>query len=207
MAVPVKQTSGQGVRTDRHCENSCQHDRARRNSDPKTACLPASRGCNRNRPGPEFRRFDLCGRRLFWLLCFDSLYRRDETISHARHCLDELRIFGVVAENVAELADGCVDAVFGIDENLTGPEVLRDLGASDELVLAGDQQDKELHRLALKTKRVAVAEQLKGSAIEAEITEFVDGAGHGSDRESPGQGKYGTVWQESMRFERGLRFI
>jgi hypothetical protein len=129
---------------------------------------------------------------------------RDETIAHARYGLDELRILRIVAEEMAELADGGVDAMFGIDEDFAGPEALRDFSAGDKLTLARGEQDQELHWLALETYRVAVVEQFEGSAVEAKIAKTIDDAGRGSQRGPPGMGKYEPVLQENVRFEKGL---
>jgi hypothetical protein len=62
--------------------------------------------------------------------------RRDKAVTHAGHRLDEFRIFGVVAQEVTQLADGGVDAVLGVDEDFAGPKALGNLGAGHKLALA-----------------------------------------------------------------------
>jgi hypothetical protein len=61
----------------------------------------------------------------------------DETITPADDSLDKLRIVGIVAEQVAELTDGGIDTVFGIDEDFARPEPIGDFAASDELTFPG----------------------------------------------------------------------
>ena len=48
-----------------------------------------------------------------------------------------------------KLADGGVDAVFGIDEDVAGPQPFSDFLPRDEFALARGKQDEQLHRLAL----------------------------------------------------------
>ena len=59
--------------------------------------------------------------------------RCNEPVSHAGDSLYETRSFSVVAEEVTELADGGVNAVFSVDEDPAGPEALGNLVAGDEL--------------------------------------------------------------------------
>src|SRR6202012_5340788 len=75
----------------------------------------------------------------------------DEAIALAGDGLEEARVFGIVAQGLADLADGGVDAVLGVDEDLGVPEALGDLGAGDEAAFGGGEEDEELERLALQT--------------------------------------------------------
>jgi len=122
----------------------------------------------------------------------------------------EFRFFGVILQQVAELANGGVDAVLGIDKDLAGPEVLGNLCASDKLTLARDKEDEQLHRLALDGQRMAAAEELESSAVELKLAELKDTTsrdiGDVSGQGTSSMRKYQTVCQETARFERGWRF-
>src|SRR6185437_8414999 len=50
--------------------------------------------------------------------------------------------------------------------------MLGDLGPGDEAPFAGNQQDQQLHRLALDAQRTAVAPQLKAAAVKLEVAEL-----------------------------------
>jgi hypothetical protein len=104
----------------------------------------------------------------------------DETVTPADDGLDKLRIVGIVAEQVAELTDGGIDAVLGIDEDFARPEPIGDFAASDELTFPGGEQDEQLHRLALDAQGAAVAEQLERPAVEPEVTELIDKTAQGT---------------------------
>src|SRR5579863_7307723 len=104
--------------------------------------------------------------------------RCQKPVTFSGDCLNELGIHGIVAEEMAELADGGVDAVLGVDEDFAGPETLGDFGAGNELALARDKEDEQLHRLALDAYRFAVSEEFETSAIEAKVAEFKDRTGH-----------------------------
>ena len=90
-----------------------------------------------------------------------------------------MRTVGIVAEQVAELTDGGIDAVFGIDEDFARPEAIGDLGASDELTFSRGEQDEQFQRLTLDAQGVAVAEELERSAVKPEVTELIDEAAQG----------------------------
>ena len=104
----------------------------------------------------------------------------DEAVTLADDGPDKLRIVGIVAEQVAELTDGGIDAVFGIDEDFARPEPIGDLAASDELTFPGGEQNEQLQRLTLDAQGVAAAEELERSAVKPEVTELIDEAAQGT---------------------------
>ena len=54
---------------------------------------------------------------------------------------------------------------------------------------------------------MAVAKQLEAARVEPEVTELVNGTGHGSRRDPPARGSLQVrVYQESERFKRGYCF-
>ena len=142
---------------------------------------------------------------------FDGDCGSDEAIAHAGDGLDELRIFGVVAKEMAELADGGVDAVFGVDEDFARPEALGDLCAGDELALARDEQDEQLHRLALDAQGIGRRAGVRNGRNRAGSRRIQrqDRSRNGTRKRAGGPscvGKYQTVCQETAGFERGWRF-
>jgi hypothetical protein len=56
--------------------------------------------------------------------------------------LDETGLLGVIAEDVADLADGSVNAMLRVNENLCAPEMLDDLLSGDEAAILGHQKDE-----------------------------------------------------------------
>ena len=87
---------------------------------------------------------------------------------------------GIVAEQVAELTDGGIDAVFGINEDFARPEPIGDLATSDELTFPGGEQDEQLQGLTLDAHGVAITEELERSAVKPEVAELVDEAAQGT---------------------------
>lgn len=130
----------------------------------------------------------------------------NEAIAHPGFGLNELGIFRMVTEQMAEFPDGGIDTVLGVCEDFSGPQALGDVDAGDKLTLARGEQNQELHRLAFEAERPAVAEQFEGSAIETEIAKFVDDASRGTQRRPPTEGKYEPVCQEKCQFKRGWCF-
>ena len=98
-----------------------------------------------------------------------AVHRGDEAIPPARDGLDESGVIGVIPEDAAELADGPVDAVVGIEEDLLPPDPLRDLFPGDQLSSSFHQQKQQIHRDALQLEHSAGAAQLVGPRVELEI--------------------------------------
>src|ERR1700761_5776730 len=102
----------------------------------------------------------------------------DKTVAFAGDGLEEARAVGVFTENVPNFANGSVDAVFGVDEDLGGPEEPGDLGAGDEAAAGGRQEDEKLHRLAFETQRRFTAAQLETLAVQMKLAELEDAGVH-----------------------------
>ena len=64
-----------------------------------------------------------------------------------------------------------MDARLDVDEDVLAPEELDDLGPRHEVVPPLDEQEEQVHRMALETNRAAVAAQLVGRDVELEIAE------------------------------------
>ena len=108
-------------------------------------------------------RCDLCG-------CSISCgYRGDEPISAARDSLKETWIVRIVVQDLADLPDGGVDAIVGIDEDFLAPNPLHDLFAGDKFAVLLQQELKNLHRYSWKFQRAARLTQLIGPEIKFKI--------------------------------------
>jgi hypothetical protein len=105
--------------------------------------------------------------------------RGDEAVTHPDDGLDELRIVRIVAEQVAELTDSGINAVFSIDEDFALPEPVSDLAARDQLAFSRGEQDEQFQRLTLDAQGVAVTEELERSTVKPEVTEMIDKAAQG----------------------------
>ena len=64
-----------------------------------------------------------------------------------------------------------MDARLHVDEHVLAPEELDDLGPRHEVAPPLDEQQEQVHRMALETNRAAVAAQLVGRDVELEIAE------------------------------------
>ena len=104
----------------------------------------------------------------------------DEAIAHARHGLNKQRGLGVIAEGEAYFANGCIDAVFRVDEDFAVPEFFGDFSASDEATVGFDEKQKQLHRLAFDLQGAAFAEEFEAAGIEPKVAKFEDRKGHES---------------------------
>jgi hypothetical protein len=58
------------------------------------------------------------------------------------------------------------------------PHSLRNLCSSDELILAGHEQDEQLHGLAFDADGATVAKEFISATIKPEVAELVDGTGY-----------------------------
>jgi hypothetical protein len=84
----------------------------------------------------------------FWLLYFRD--RSDETIALTHHGLNEARFLRIVAKHLTDFADGGIDAMLGVDEDLRTPKALSNLGAGDKVAVPGGKENQQLHRLAFQ---------------------------------------------------------
>jgi hypothetical protein len=80
---------------------------------------------------------------------------------------------------LTDLADGRVDAVVCVNEDLFAPNAIQDFFAGEELAMALDQQKKQVQRNALEMNDAAAAAELIGFTIQLEILELIDFGAHG----------------------------
>jgi hypothetical protein len=83
--------------------------------------------------------------------------------------MHESRLHGVVIEHLSQLANGCVDAVIGVQEHVLAPDPLHDLIPSYQLSPPLDQQEQQFHGDARKPQSSTGAAQLIGATIQFEI--------------------------------------
>jgi hypothetical protein len=79
------------------------------------------------------------------------------------------RLARVVAQHVADLAHGYVNAVVGIEKNLLAPQLLDNGLAPQELTRVAHQQAEQVHRDALHLHRATRAPQLIGGKVKLEF--------------------------------------
>ena len=63
----------------------------------------------------------------------------------SEHGLHEARALGIVVERLTDFANGCVDSLCGIQENLFAPESLNDFFPADEPIPVLHEKDEEFH--------------------------------------------------------------
>jgi len=81
-------------------------------------------------------------------------------------------VFGIVAQDEPDLADGGVDAVLDIEENVFAPEALGDFFAGNELTLALGEKDEELHGELFDTQNALALLQDIARVVEYEVAEM-----------------------------------
>jgi hypothetical protein len=85
---------------------------------------------------------------LVWTWTFLGLrfaYRCDEAISFATDGFNEARLFRIVLQYLADLADCPVDAVVGVQENVLTPYPINDLISGKKLPTMLDEKQQQLH--------------------------------------------------------------
>ena len=78
-------------------------------------------------------------------------------------------MFGVVPQDLPNLANRSIDAVVGIEEDPFTPDPVDYLLAGYKLSMLRHQQQEQFHGNALQLQRSTVAAQLEGPGIEIEI--------------------------------------
>src|SRR5580698_10038456 len=91
---------------------------------------------------------------------------RDEAIAPSDHSLQVLRLVNIVCQGSANLADGGINSLFDVDEDVFAPQFVGDLLAGDQLPPLFDQEHEQLQRQALEPNRDATAAELKTTVIQ-----------------------------------------
>ena len=100
----------------------------------------------------------------------------NEPVAPPRQGFNKLGRVGGVAECVPHFLDGCVQAVFEIDEGIRFPKPLAQVVTRDKFARPLEQRDEDLSWLLLKRDPSAVAEQLAGRLIQLESSKSNAGA-------------------------------
>src|SRR3954465_7582504 len=103
----------------------------------------------------------------------DYLHRRNEAVSTFGLRLNEARVRSGVAQGVAQLIDGGVEAVIEVHESVGGPEALAQILPGDHFASPFKQRDEDLERLLLQTDFAALAEEFAGANVGFVNTEAV----------------------------------
>ncbi len=82
---------------------------------------------------------------------------RDESVALTNHGLNEASVPRIITKNEAQFVDCCVNTVLGVLERVLTPKPAINRIPADKLSLTLEQQNKQLHRNALKLERVAGA--------------------------------------------------
>jgi hypothetical protein len=78
-------------------------------------------------------------------------------------------MFWIVFEDLADFADGTVDAVIGVQKDAVAPDFLYDFLACDQLSSLLYQEQQDFHRDAFEFEGVTSATQLVGAQINLKI--------------------------------------
>src|ERR1700677_3961445 len=94
--------------------------------------------------------------------------RRDETVSLPRDRLYEARLFGIILQDLPDLANRSVYAVVGVEEDILAPDPLDDVLPADDLSVTLNQDRQNLGRNAFEFDHATVATQGMGGEIQLE---------------------------------------
>ena len=98
----------------------------------------------------------------------------NEAVSPSGDGLHESRSLGVVLQYLANLADGGVDAVVGVEEDVLAPNPFYDLVTGHELPSSFNQEEQQLHGNSFQLERPAGAAQFVGAHVQVEILAELD---------------------------------
>src|SRR5713101_9603940 len=101
----------------------------------------------------------------------NAFHLGDEPVALAQGGFHKERVFGVVIQRRTDFANGIIDAVLGIEEEVLPPDLLDDFFSLDQVTLVFSQQDQQLHGLALQTEAMASTTELEAIGIELVIPE------------------------------------
>src|SRR5207244_4911506 len=85
--------------------------------------------------------------------------------------LQVLGLGRIIFQRQANFADGGIDSLFDIDENIFPAQCVGNLLASYQLALVFDQKHQQLQRKTFQTDRLPAAVELKAAKIHFEFGE------------------------------------
>ena len=101
-------------------------------------------------------------------------HRSDEAVTPSGVGLDEAWIFGIVFEDLADFANGAVEAVVSVEEDVGTPNSVDQLFAAYEAAALIYQEDQDVHRDALELEHTTGSAQLVGTYVELYIFPDLD---------------------------------
>src|SRR5262249_22554415 len=108
------------------------------------------------------------GLRFHWRRGVDG---KKKTVAAARQRLDEPGGVGGVTQGLTDLADTEVQSLLKVDEGALAPDALTDVGTTQNLSAAANQQLEELERLRRQLDAFAVSSKLARACIELKCIE------------------------------------
>jgi hypothetical protein len=116
-----------------------------------------------------------------------SRFIDEKSLPTPRYGENEPRMLGVLAQRDADLPDGGVDAVFGVDVDLLAPEPLDDLRARDDVAVPLREQNQQVHRNPFELDDAVAAAQFAPRGVQLECTGTVGPDDIGWVRYVPGR--------------------
>ena len=98
-------------------------------------------------------------------------------VTAARCGFDEARVVGRIAEYLADLVDGFVQAVVELDEGVGRPQLLTQFFTGDNLARPLEQDDKQAERLVLEIDLEPFLAQFRRGEVHFEDAEAEDASG------------------------------
>src|SRR6185436_6492269 len=84
---------------------------------------------------------------------------------------DEVGTSGRTVQGPPDLSDRGIDARLHVDEHIIAPQPRDDVLSCHQLPASLNEQDQQIHRLALEPNRLAAAPQLVAPRVELEVCE------------------------------------
>jgi hypothetical protein len=79
--------------------------------------------------------------------------------------MHEAGLIGIIFQSLADLSDGGVDAVLGVDENILAPEAVDDFLAGDDGTLPLQEKDQQFHGNTLEVNALVFL----GASLPAQL--------------------------------------
>src|SRR6185503_7859392 len=105
--------------------------------------------------------------------------RGHEAIPSTGNRLNETGLLGIVLEDLADLADGAVDAVVNIEEGGLAPDPLGDLLPADQLSRLFSQEQENVQWDPLQLEQPTPAPELISRAIQLQLIAKANDRGEG----------------------------
>jgi hypothetical protein len=104
--------------------------------------------------------------------------RRDEPVTFPENSLHEARPLRIVMKHLTDFANGCVDPLLGIQEDVFAPESRNDFFPADELILVFHEKDQQFHGNFLEPQNSVAAAKFIALKIEFQFFGLDGSCGH-----------------------------